>query len=616
MKIASTFLLTLLLGALSVCLIGGALLLWPEWVKDTFNIGPFSTTGIVIISLLLMLAALIIGWVLETVFAKNGDKQGKLDVVASGQQAAASQPEAKHTDADTSRFVAEALVDHLRLRYRRRWKAKVRLLLVQGTDSDIEKVVPGLKGDHWQESDGIVIIYGGLAESVPDDEFLSVLKAVRPQRPLDGVVQVMNTAALPDTAKQDTLVRVRQKTDTQLGWQLPVWLWLVREGSWDQDGVGVPPAGALFGPGATTEEVRSTLTSLSSDLQTPGVSALLENSQHHWLLSLSKALRGSLRRSLIPLLTTLMSGPAPYRLRGVMFSPALPGTETVPHARLSPPVWQALENDSLQVHARKIGFHWQKVLRLVLLGLVLLWGAGTLMSLSVNRTQIWLAQDTVRIAADTKQPLSDRLRNQLALQQTIARLQNREVHGAPWYTRFGLNQDSDTLKLLWPLYARNNQALMRDALADELHRQLNAFVQLPPASDARTSATQKTYGLLKGYLMLARPDKADAEWLAGNMLKAWPQRSGVPDSVWQTQAPKLLGFWAQNLPAHPEWKISPDRELVGTVRQILLKQIGQRNAESGLYQEMLGRIARNWPDLTLSDMTGDTDASPVTTALW
>ncbi len=133
-----------------------------------------------------------------------------------------------------------------------------------------KKVVPGLKGDHWQESDGIVLIYGGLAESVPDDEFLSVLKAVRPQRPLDGVVQVMNAAALPDTAKQDTLVRVRQKTDTQLGWQLPVWLWLVREGYWDRDGVGVPPAGALFGPGATTEEVRSTLTSLSSDLQNPG----------------------------------------------------------------------------------------------------------------------------------------------------------------------------------------------------------------------------------------------------------------------------------------------------------------------------------------------------------
>lgn len=609
MKIASTFLLALLLGALSACLIGGVLWFYPEWVKYTFNMGPFSTTGIVIISLLLMLASLIIGWVLETVFTKNGEKLGKLDVIASGQQAAGSQPEAKHTDADTSRFVAEALIDHLRLRYRRRWKAKVRLLLVQGSNSDIEKVVPGLTRDLWQESDGIVLIHGGLPESVPDDEFLSVLKEVRPQRPLDGVVQVMNAAALPDTAKQDTLVRVRQKTDTLLGWQLPVWLWLVREGAWSQDGEGVPPAGVLFGPGATTEEARETLTTLSSELQTPGVAALLENSQHHWLLSLSKVLRGSLLRSLVPLLTMLMSGPAPYRLRGVMFSPALPGTETVPHARLSPPAWQVLENDNLQRHARKIGVHWQKVLRLVVLGLVLLWGAGTLLSLFVNRTQIWRVQDTARVAADTKQPLPERLRNQLALQQAIARLQNREVHGAPWYTRFGLNQDSNTLKMLWPLYAHNNQQLMRDVLANELHRQLNAFVQLPPASVARVSATQKTYGLLKGYLMLAHPEKADAEWLAGNMLKAWPQRSGVPDSLWQTQAPKLLGFYAQNLPAHPEWKITIDRELVGTVRQILLKQIGQRNAESGLYQDMLGRIARNWPDLTLADMTGDTDAS-------
>jgi hypothetical protein len=78
MKITSTFLLALLLGALSACLIGGALWFWPEWVKDSFSIGPFSTTGIVIICLLLMLAALIIGWVLETVFTTNGEKQGTL----------------------------------------------------------------------------------------------------------------------------------------------------------------------------------------------------------------------------------------------------------------------------------------------------------------------------------------------------------------------------------------------------------------------------------------------------------------------------------------------------------------------------------------------------------
>lgn len=592
-----------------------ALTIGSDFVAKTFGLGPYPIEWIVMLCAIVSVILLTLLWGLEQLFFISGRK-GARRIWGRNKESSGSLPDRNAADAFVDEkeraeksFSAEALIDHLRLRYRRRWKTKVRLLLIQGTDSDIEKVVPGLKRDHWQESNGIVLIHGGLAENVPDDEFLSVLKEVRPQRPLDGVVQVMNTAALPDMAKQDNLVRVRQKTDALLGWQLPVWLWVVREGAWEHDGDGVPSTGALFGSGAIKEEVHATLATLSSELQTPGVAALLDNSQHHWLLSLSKALRGSLRRSLIPLLITLMSGPAPYRLRGVMFSPVLSGTITVPHARLSPPVWQALENDSLQVHARKIGVHWQKVQRLVLLGLVLLWGTGTLVSLSVNRTQIWLAQDTARVAADTKQPLPERLRNQLALQQTIARLQNREAHGAPWYTRFGLNQDSDTLKMLWPLYARNNQQLMRDVLADELHRQLNAFVQLPPASSARTSATRKTYGLLKGYLMLARPDKADANWLADNMLKVWPHRSGVPDSVWQTQAPKLLAFYAQNLPVHPEWKITPDRELVGTVRQILLKQIGQRNAESGLYQEMLGRIARNWPDLTLADMTGDTDAS-------
>ncbi|MDK9605813.1 ImcF-related family protein [Lelliottia sp. V104_15] len=541
--------------------------------------------------------------------ATAGEKGGNQNAEDETNSAATSQPDAPHTDEDTTSFTSGPLIDHLRLRYGRRWKSKVRLLLVQGSDEHIAKVVPGLKREHWQESDGIVLIHGGLAKSVPEAEFLEVLNQVRPQRPVDGIVQVMDSAQLPDPAALDTLVRSRQKSDSLLGWQAPVWLWFIRDEAWSNEGEGVPATGTLFGPGATPEAAVTSLTALSSRLRRAGMPVLLSDTRHDWLLKLSDRLRGRLKQQLTPLLTSLMSGPAPYRLRGVMFSPALAATSTLPHARLSHPAWQALEEDCLHVHARKIGFHWQRALRLTLLGLILLWGAGTLLSLVVNRAQIYLAQETARVAADTRQPLTERLRNQLVLQQAIARLQQRETHGAPWYTRFGLNQDRDTLNALWPLYALNNQTLMRDALADELHRQLTAFVQLPPGSDARTSAIQRTYGLLKGYLMLARPDKADANWLAGNMLKAWPKRAGVTNSAWQTQAPKLLGFYAQNLPAHPEWAIKPDTDLVATVRQILLKQIGQRNAESGLYQEMLQRIARNWPDLTLADMTGDTDAS-------
>lgn len=306
-----------------------------------------------------------------------------------------------------------------------------------------------------------------------------------------------------------------------------------------------------------------------------------------------------------------MQGSAVFRLRGVMFSPELAVAGLVPNTRLDTPTWKAVIDDCDAVNGRKLGFDWLKMLRLILLSLIVLWGAGTLLSLIVNRTQIYQAQETARQAADTAKPLAERLHNQLVLQQAIAHLQHREATGAPWYTRFGLNQDSDMLSAFWSLYARNNAMLMRDATADHLRQQLNAFVQLPPASDARTQGTQHTYDVLKSYLMLARPDKADADWLAKNVLKALPKRQNVPDGTWQEMAPKLLGFYAQNLPAHPEWKIKPDAELISTVRQILLKQIGQRNAESGLYQNMLKRVASNWPDLTLADMTGDTDASTV-----
>ncbi|WP_025472498.1 ImcF-related family protein, partial [Yersinia pestis] len=67
-------------------------------------------------------------------------------------------------------------------------------------------------------------------------------------------------------------------------------------------------------------------------------------------------------------------------------------------------------------------------------------------------------------------------------------------------------------------------------------------------------------------------------------------------------------FYAQNLPAQPDWKITPDTGLISQVRQVLLGQMGQRNAESTLYENMLLSVRRNYADMTLMDMTGDTDA--------
>lgn len=586
---------------------------FPERVASATGFGPYDRQRILTLCAILVAALFLLGWLTEKAFDHAGKSglyfqwgQKKAECVSPVMNAIASED-----DDEEPVFSEDAVSEHLRFRYGRRWQHKVRLLLVMGNPDDVQKAAPGLCHDLWQEGDGNVLIYGGDAQSLPDEIFLSKLKRLRSGQPIDGIIQVISTSALPTDSERDAFLRCRQKADHQLGWQAPVWLWLTDNATGAQQGEETAATGVIFGPECTVKSAGEGFSTLALHLQKVGMAKILNNPADFGLLQLSLRLRQELKDSLAVLLSGLMQGSAAWRLRGVMFSPDLAVTGTIPNTRLDTPTWKAVIDDCDASSGRKLGFDWLKMLRLILLSLIVLWGAGTLLSLIVNRTQIYQAQETARQAADTAKPLAVRLHNQLVLQQAIARLQHREATGAPWYTRFGLNQDGDTLAALWPLYAKNNAQLMRDATADSLRQQLNAFVQLPPASDARTQGTQQTYDVLKSYLMMARPDKADAEWLAKNVLKALPKRQNVPDGTWQALAPKLLSFYAQNLPAHPEWKIKPDAELISTVRQILLKQIGQRNAESGLYQEMLKRVASNWPDLTLADMTGDTDASTV-----
>lgn len=586
---------------------------FPERVASATGFGPYDRQRILTLCAILVAALFLLGWLTEKAFDHAGKSglyfqwgQKKAECVSPVMNAIASED-----DDEEPVFSEDAVSEHLRFRYGRRWQHKVRLLLVMGNPDDVQKAAPGLCHDLWQEGDGNVLIYGGDAQSLPDEIFLSKLKRLRSRQPIDGIIQVISTSALPTDSERDAFLRCRQKADHQLGWQAPVWLWLTDNATGAQQGEETAATGVIFGLECTVKSAGEGFSTLALHLQKVGMAKILNNPADFGLLQLSLRLRQELKDSLAVLLSGLMQGSTAWRLRGVMFSPELAVAGTIPNTRLDTPTWNAIIDDCDASSGRKLGFDWLKMLRLILLSLIVLWGAGTLLSLIVNRTQIYQAQETARQAADTAKPLAVRLHNQLVLQQAIARLQHREATGAPWYTRFGLNQDGDTLAALWPLYAKNNAQLMRDATADSLRQQLNAFVQLPPASDARTQGTQHTYDVLKSYLMMARPDKADAEWLAKNVLKALPKRQNVPDGTWQALAPKLLSFYAQNLPVHPEWKIKPDAELISTVRQILLKQIGQRNAESGLYQEMLKRVASNWPDLTLADMTGDTDASTV-----
>ncbi|HDS1153309.1 TPA: type VI secretion protein VasK [Pluralibacter gergoviae] len=582
---------------------------FPARLASATGLGPWNGQQILTFCALLIAAVGMVGWLTERLFTWAGKSGLYLNWGENRKRAQKNPGDVLPVQDDEDAFVfsSQVVTEHLRLRYGRRWKRIVRILLVTGHRDDVQKVAPGLCQDLWQEGDGNVLIYAGDALTAPDADFIAALKRLRAARPADAIVQVLGADVLPSEAERDLFLRCRQKADSLLGWQVPVWLWLTAE---DAGGQGAVPAGAIFGAGTAPDEVSATIRQLVPILREAGMAQILLNPLHDGLLRLAYRLQTDLKKPLTQLINGLTQGVAAYRLRGMMFSPVL-AAAGLPNTCPESPFWKAITDDCASERPKKLSFDGAKTLRLCLLGAITLWAAGTLLSLAINRTQIFQAQETARAAADTRQPLTERLRNQLMLQQAIARLQNREVIGAPWYTRFGLNQDSETLQMLWPLYARNNVLLVRDAAAKQLAARLQFFVNLPPASEARSRETKRAYDALKSYLMLSRPDKADAPWLARNILAFWPAREEVAPGVWQQLAPKLLGFYARNLPAHPEWKTTPDNALVGTVRQILLKQIGQRNAEAGLYQEMLRRIASNWPDLTLSDMIGDTDASEV-----
>ncbi|NDL50957.1 MULTISPECIES: ImcF-related family protein, partial [Photorhabdus] len=114
---------------------------------------------------------------------------------------------------------------------------------------------------------------------------------------------------------------------------------------------------------------------------------------------------------------------------------------------------------------------------------------------------------------------------------------------------------------------------------------------------------------LKAYLMMAQPEKVDAAFLTRILDENEPERAGIAPAVWLDMAWDLWSFYAENLAAHPEWRITPDKALIKQVRQLLLLQLGKHNAEAALYQQMLQSVEKNYSELTLRQMTGDTDVA-------
>ncbi|WP_434575142.1 type VI secretion protein VasK [Pseudomonas sp. Z3-6] len=503
------------------------------------------------------------------------------------------------------------LREHLRFQYGFFWRHKVRLLLIIGEPAQITAIAPELEKKKWLEGERTVLLWGGGLQETLETTLLNQWLTLRHGRAFDGVVWALDKPQSTDDAAMAKALRHVHDLARRVRRQLPLHVWQVCESAWPQDGRETQPVGCLLRSPVTAPMLETNLHNLLGPLRHEGLEQMQVNKQmhHDFLLRLSRDLKvegiAHWRQALAPLWGGMNPG---VLLRGLWFSLPLPvahSSENL-HFWWPDPAWHGVQRDKA-VGAR-LGWGVPRVAYALFMGLALVGIAGTVLSFVSNRAQIVQVQSVLATLRQSSQGDEHLLAlNELVHQ--LARLDHRVVHGAPWYQRFGLNRNETLLEALWPRYVEANNRLVRDPAAARLREQLSALVQLAPGSPERIERTRDAYDQLKAYLMMARPEKAEVDLLVKTLGHVDPTRDGISPGFWQTFAPNLWQFYAEQLPAHPDWRIEADPRLVAQVRQVLLDQMGQRNAEAGLYKRVLDEAAQHYPALGLQQMVGDTEAA-------
>ena len=510
----------------------------------------------------------------------------------------------------------------LRHLYGRFWSHRVRILLITGTATDVERLAPKLTEEFWQEDQGTLLLWGGDPAMPADTPWLTALRKLR-HRPVDGMVWVTSgfdrlsgaegePVMPPSSAAMDTFAHALNIRYEALGWQVPLYVWSVHPRAGAQPGRLTQPVGCLLPAGCSPDVLANQLSDLAPVLTRQGIQQICDAPQHGFLLALADQLTRE-PGSVAEPLSALLSPYRPLPLAGVVFSPPSEGTErSVAHHWGKDNRWHILPETVQALPAglrpRKPGVSGRQIIAVSVAVLMALWGVSMVASFVSNRSLVADAQLQARQVAADKHPLAVRLHALSELQKTLSRLQYRSQHGVPWYARGGLSQNDDLQAALWPRYGEAALPLLRDAAAAHLQQQLDAFAQLPPDSPLREQMAKPAYDQLKLYLMLARPERMDALWFSRTLMHDWPQRQRMSDAVWQGSGAELLAFYGAHLSAHPQWRLHEETTLVSQVRILLVRQMGMRNSESTLYQKMLAQVANQYADMRLADMTGETDA--------
>ncbi|MBS3045816.1 type VI secretion protein VasK [Enterobacter mori] len=556
-----------------------------------------------------------------------GEKNYKAVKAASAGKESTAPCEKKKDNIFRTEFLT--LRTYLHRRYHLFWRSKTRLLLITGDEVAIEQLVPGLQQQQWLEGNHTVLIYGGSLTTEPDREKYAALPKLRRGRPLDGIIRVLPQSLNLTPQISDSDLRGLEKISELLRYSAPVWLWQLCDSNWSQGTRPEQAVGASFPLRAKADDITRQLKRMLPALRTQGMNQVAENNGHDFLLRLGQYLQdGGIVRWAQQLVPWLSDAQQRVPLRGLMFSlpdnkpaaiagetagaaPAdaekyIPGSQR--HALTLPVTWQGIVNDCTRVRGRRVGMAWERTLAWTLMAIIGVWGAGILLSFMVNRQQIVSVAEQAHALVEHPSVSDYQLTALHELRNDAGRLLHNTQEGTPWFQRFGLDHNQQLLDAMLPWYGVANNRLIRDPANEALKQKISGLANSAPNSDQRALLAKPGYDQLKALLMMARPDKVDGAFYAQTMKTVQPTRKGISTGLWQSLSPDLWAFYITELPAQPQWKITPDAQLVSQSRQVLLQQIGRRNAETTLYENMLKSVRRNFADVSLDDMTGGTDA--------
>ncbi|MCA8031644.1 type VI secretion protein VasK [Burkholderia arboris] len=523
---------------------------------------------------------------------------------------------------------AAALREVLRNRYGWRWGYRDRWLLVAGDTPLVRRLAPELADIGYIVLGNTVVLHANQTRDQLDTEWLDQIRRLRRRRPIDAIVAVTRNRSAANTAfDTDELATRLARHARALRWAAPAYLLNVTDfgSEWldPDEAIGLTWANTSM----SGEAIDVSLRNLVGNLADAGVARLAADARDRYPAELSQHV-SRLHEALSNLVRQASESSIwRHAVHGLMFAPLFKERDVMspdssiengddtpdnPHHRT---IWQTVAAHSRNVHGRRIGFSLSTTAAWIATVLIGCWLVGTMLSGFGNRATISSTTDTVAKLTGALNPAQS-LQTLTDLDRQIDTLEIRQRTGAPLIARFGLNRDEALLDALWPHYADAANRILIGPIRQKLEARLHQLASLSDAEIASggEAQVQAAYDTLKTYLMLARPERAVAAFLAPQLVAtSAPERpagSQLSRGKWEDMRQHAITFLANHIghgagadrtaPA-----IVPDGALIASTRQTIVGVRGIQNSGDAIYQQIVDEATPKYPPLSLATLLGD-----------